>query len=102
MVRKAVSVICSVSLAFILGACSSSSADNNSTETSLTSVNVEQTEPEESIHEDGEPEVMQTEEKSDVLVVVFSQTGNTMGIAHNLRSLWIDSVHITAALTGSI
>ena len=87
MVRKAVSVICSVSLAFILGACSSSSADNNSTETSLTSVNVEQTEPEESIHEDDEPEVMQTEEKSDVLVVVFSQTGNTMGIAQMIAEI---------------
>lgn len=87
MIRKAVSVICSVSLAFTLGACSSSTVDNNSTETSITSATVEQTEPEESIHEQTEPEVMQTEEKSDVLVVVFSQTGNTMGIAQMIAEI---------------
>ena len=87
MIRKVVSVICTVSLAFVLGACSASSVDNNSTETSSSSEAVEVPETEASISEASEPEITQTEEGPDVLVVVFSQTGHTMGIAQMIAEI---------------
>ena len=49
LIRKVVSVICTVSLAFVLGACSASSVDNNSTETYSSSETVEVPETEASV-----------------------------------------------------
>ncbi|MBO6193610.1 MAG: flavodoxin [Clostridiales bacterium] len=40
-----------------------------------------------SISEVAEPEIAQTEDGSDVLVVVFSQTGHTMGIAQMIAEI---------------
>ena len=87
MIRKVVSVICTVSLAFVLGACSASSVDNNSTETYSSSETVEVPETEASVSTGETQEVTETEEGPDVLVVVFSQTGHTMGIAQMIAEI---------------
>ena len=64
MIKKLLSVICVLSLVLMLGACSNSKNEGSSTETTTSS-----------------------QTHSDVLVVVFSQTGHTKEIAEKIASI---------------
>lgn len=86
MLRKALSVICSMSLALALAACGSPSGDVP--ESSLTSASSpEKTEASESVADVETADTTEPQAGSDVLVVVFSQTGNTMGIAQMIADI---------------
>ena len=103
--KRIFSVVCSLSLVLMIGACSNSKSESSSSEITTTSPTVLDTAIEEpttqvsdTTETSSEDLPTDTQTHADVLVVVFSQTGHTRDIAMKIASIENADLYEIAAL----
>lgn len=92
MVKRLLSIICSISFVALLGACSTSINENNSSESTtsapiVSDTAIEETTSQETSGAQESEEITVTNTGTEVLVIIFSQTGHTMGIAEKIVAI---------------